>query len=105
MAAESLAERTSPTSRRLGAAIRKRRLENAMTQEELSSALSISRPVLSALENGAMGQTRLLIEAAEAIGLEIFALPREDRRAREISFELQEAAQSKQPQRVRRAKG
>lgn len=60
----------------LGAALRARRLELGMTQQDLADELGLSRQRVSALETGQIGQARLLFEAAEALGLDLVALPR-----------------------------
>ncbi|MET4002169.1 transcriptional regulator with XRE-family HTH domain [Arthrobacter sp. UYCu511] len=72
------------TTTRLGASLRSRRIALGMSQEELSEQLGISRSKISAMENGRFGSTRLLFEVTEAIGLEVFMLPRDDRTARAI---------------------
>ncbi|MDJ0312711.1 helix-turn-helix transcriptional regulator [Arthrobacter sp. H35-D1] len=84
---------TTPATARLGASIRSRRITLGMSQVELSEQLGISRSKISAMENGRFGSARLLFEVTEAIGLDIFMLPREDRNAREI-LQVQEHQQS-----------
>lgn len=64
------------TSVRLGAAIRARRIEVGMTQAELADLLGLARSRLGAIENGRVGQFRLLVEVSTALGLELVALPR-----------------------------
>lgn len=89
-------------TRRLGASIRRRRISLGMTQEELSEQLGISRSKISGMENGRFGSTKLLFEVAEAIGLDIFMLPRENRTAREIRLEQENLQDATKGIRVRR---
>lgn len=68
----------SEASRRLGAAIRARRLDLDLSQDQFAEQLGLLRSRVSAIENGRIGQTRLLLEVCTALGLELLALPRED---------------------------
>lgn len=91
------------TTTRLGASLRSRRIALGMSQEELSEHLAISRSKISSMENGRFGSTRLLFEVAEAIGLEVFILPREDRTAREILLTQEDSKIRTRGTRVRRS--
>ena len=91
------------TTTRLGASLRSRRIALGMSQEELSEQLGISRSKISAMENGRFGSTRLLFEVTEAIGLDVFMLPREHRIAREILLAQEEMKATAVGTRVRRS--
>jgi HTH-type transcriptional regulator/antitoxin HipB len=60
-----------------GHALRTRRRELGLTQEEISSVIGVNRRVLGELERG-KGTVRLqiAIEAARALGLDIELVPR-----------------------------
>lgn len=66
---------------RLGALFRQRRLEKGLSQEKFSSMLGLSRTRISAIERGVPGQSSILAEVADALGLDLVALPRESAEA------------------------
>lgn len=55
-----------------------------MSQAELSEQLGLSRTKISAIENGRFGSARLLLEVADALGLDALMLPRQSAEARTI---------------------
>jgi len=91
-------------ARRIGDALRARRIELGLTQEDLATQLGINRTTLSALETGRTGQTRLLFDVATSLGLELIALPRESRQTRILLNESSNRASGAR-QRVRHNPG
>lgn len=83
---------STPATGRVGASLRARRISLGLTQAELSDQLGISRTKISAMENGRFASARLLFEVSEAIGLDFFLLPREERMTHSIR-QQQEALQ------------
>lgn len=75
---------STPATTRVGSSLRARRISLGLSQAGLSDQLGISRARISAMENGAFGNARLLFEVSEALGLDIFLLAREEKVAREI---------------------
>lgn len=75
---------STPTTVRVGASLRARRISLGFSQAELSDQLGISRTRISAMENGVFGSARLLFEVSAAIGLDVFLLARNERAACEI---------------------
>jgi HTH-type transcriptional regulator / antitoxin HipB len=60
-----------------GHALRTRRRELGLTQEEISSVIGVNRRVLGELERGkGTVQLQIAIEAARALGLDIELAPR-----------------------------
>lgn len=72
------------TTKTMGATMRSRRIELGMSQAELSEQLGLSRTKISAIENGRFGSARILLEVADALGLEALMLPRQSPEARAI---------------------
>lgn len=75
---------------RIGTALRNRRIALGHTQEDLSALTGIDRTRLSAIERGIPGRSTLLTEVADALGMDLLALPREDRRAASFRHEVAE---------------
>lgn len=94
---------TTPTIARLGASIRARRISLGLSQSELSDQLGISRSKISAMENGRFGSTKLFFEVAQAMGLEIFVLPREDRTALTIRHQQESTTAAVMGTRIKRS--
>jgi HTH-type transcriptional regulator/antitoxin HipB len=73
------------TPEQMGAAVRRRRKQMALSQEELGERIRLRQATISKLEAGAPG-TRLktLLDALAALGLEIVIRPRTTTTPREI---------------------
>jgi HTH-type transcriptional regulator/antitoxin HipB len=73
------------TTEQIGAAVRRRRKQMALSQEELGARVRLRQATISKLEAGEPG-TRLktLLDALAALGLEIVIRPRTKATPREI---------------------
>ncbi len=61
----------------LGAAIRERRRQLGITQDELASSIGVSRRVIGQLENGKKTvHVGIVLRAARAVGLDVGVEPR-----------------------------
>ncbi|RZU63615.1 helix-turn-helix domain-containing protein [Zhihengliuella halotolerans] len=87
--------------RRVGASMRARRIELGLSQVEFCEQLGIDRSRISAIERGVPGRSAILAEVADALGMDLFALPREDRRAASVRAEDVEAASNRRVARSR----
>lgn len=72
---------------RIGVALRARRIELGLSQEELSDTTGLDRKRISNIERGVPGRSSILTEVANALGMDLVALPREDPRAASARYE------------------
>lgn len=65
------------TAADLGAAIRRRRRELNLSQEDVANVIGVNRRVIGQLESGKdTVQLKIALEAARAVGLDIHLQPR-----------------------------
>ena len=78
-------EQITRTPKQLGALLRRRRRELALTQEALASRIHLRQATVSALENSA-ADSRLatLFDTLSALDLELLVRPRSQGSAREV---------------------
>lgn len=61
----------------LGAAVRKRRRQLGVTQDDLATSIGVSRKVISQMENGKKTvHVGIVLRAARAVGLDLGVEPR-----------------------------
>lgn len=65
------------TATELGAAVRHRRRELNLAQEDVANVIGVNRRVIGELESGKdTVQLKIALEAARAVGLDIYLQPR-----------------------------
>jgi len=93
----------NPSLARIAGAIRARRIDLGMSQEDLVAAVGVSRARLSSLENGGVHSMRILLEVCDALGLELFAFARED--ASRVTAAVKDVLPPQRPTRRRVLRG
>lgn len=87
----------------LGRALRQRRIELGLTQDEIAEGLGISRTTVSKVERGQGVQMSIWLEVAGAVGLDVLLSPRHSREAAPLREQLEDTLKEVHPHaRIRR---